>query len=212
MKGKTHFAAGLFTGSAALVLSQNVVPELSTLSIGLVTGVTTTLFTAASARLPDIDEKNSTIGRRLWFISWPIYILKWIVNIICLIPTLFGIRAFRNISQAVDHRGFTHYPATWLVITFFSSLYGFYVYGLRLSACYRLLLLAPAIGLVLGILSHILLDLISGKIALLAPFSFKRYGIVLIAYNSILEHIFRLGLYLATVKICIEYYGSLLGY
>lgn len=205
MMGKTHVAGGLISGATALVLIQNAVPELTTMQTGLYVGIATTLISSICARLPDIDEKNSTIGRRLWFISWPIYLLQCI----CRIPSIFGIKAFKQAGNVIDHRGFTHYPITWLIITAMAAVYGYMAYGLNYGATARYLLISPAASLSIGILSHLILDFFSGKLKLLAPLSFKGYGIRIVNRNGILELIIRMALYIGTLKMLAIYWSNL---
>jgi membrane-bound metal-dependent hydrolase YbcI (DUF457 family) len=205
MMGKTHVAGGMISGATALLLLQNSVPELTTIQTGLCVGISTTLFSSLSARLPDIDKKESTIGRQLWFISWPIFLLQCI----CKLPSMLGIKIFKNVSKVVDHRGFTHFPNTWLLITAMAAVYSYSIYGLNYGITTRFLLISPAVGLSLGILSHLILDFFSGKIKLFAPLSLKGYGIPIIKRNSLLELILRMALYMGTFKILAMYWTNI---
>lgn len=205
MMGKTHVAGGLLASSATLLYIQNNSNTFYSVSTGVCVGAIYLFFSASSARLPDIDKKESTIGRRLWFISWPIFILQCI----CKIPVFLGIKSFRKISQGVDHRGFTHYPITWLIVSAMAAGYSWSIYSLVLNTTYCYLLIAPAAGICIGILSHLILDFFSGKIKLFAPLSLKGYGILLFKRSGLLEIILRIIMYFYSIYIIFQYITKL---
>lgn len=200
--GKTHVAGGILSGTTVLLLTQKAMPELCSLSTGLLAGISVTYFSGMSARLPDFDKKDSTIGRRLWFISWPLYILQLFFKFL----SFFGIKTFESISKIIDHRGITHFPLTWCLITAFTSFYAYSIYSAtNLLSSTKIILISPAAGLSIGILSHLLLDFISGKIKLFAPISLKGYGIILVKRNSLLEHIIRIAMHLINLFLIYHY-------
>lgn len=205
MMGKTHVAGGFLFGSAASLLVQNTLPHITS-EHEMLFCVSTAIFSSMCARLPDIDEKDSTIGRRLWFISWPIYLLQLIFKI----PSLLGIKAFKNTSKVVGHRGFTHYPSTWLIITGMAAGFGGIIYQSNANSLIRSLLISLALSLSIGILSHLAYDFVSGKIKLFGPISQKGFGISLIKHNSILEKLVLLISYVAAVKLICIYNANIL--
>lgn len=205
MTGKTHVAGGFLFGSAATLLIQKYFHEI-TQQNEMIFCISTAAFSSVCARLPDIDEKDSTIGRKLWFISWPIYLLQCIIKI----PSLFGIKLFKRANKLVGHRGFTHYPLTWLILSTMAAGFGSFIYQSNVNLLIRSLLISIALGFSIGILSHIVYDFISGKIQLLGPISQKEYGISIIKYNSIFDKlIIRSTSYVAAVKIVAIYHANI---
>lgn len=204
MMGKTHVAGGFLFGASASLIIQNHFPEIIK-NHEMLFCISTSVLSSMSARLPDIDEKNSTIGRKLWFISWPIYLLQCIVKI----PAMLGINIFKRASKVIDHRGFTHYPITWFFITLMAAGLGGIIYNSYFNSLIRTFLLSPVISISLGILSHLAYDFISGKIKLFGPISLKGYGVRLVKQGSILEYIVLLGSYMAAVKLIVKYYMNI---
>lgn len=204
MMGRTHVAGGFLFGSAASLFIQRALPDI-TYQNDMLFCISTALFSSMCARLPDIDEKNSTIGRRLWFLSWPIYLLQ----LILMIPSLFGIRIFKRVSKEVGHRGFTHYPSTWLLITVLAAGISGLIYRNHLSSLSSTLITSLALSFSFGILSHLIYDFVSGKIKLFGPISLKEYGISLVKCNSILEKLIWLSSYVAAIKLIAIYYNNI---
>ena len=69
MMGKTHKVGGAVSGFSLLTLAQVTSITINPIFGGLP-------FLAGNiigALLPDIDQRKSTIGRLLWFISFPIW-------------------------------------------------------------------------------------------------------------------------------------------
>lgn len=204
MLGKTHIAGGMLASASVLILAQETFPALNSFSTGLAIGVGTIYFSSICSLLPDIDHKNSIAGRKLWFISWPLYFLQIIFKFLSLIGL------FKKSRKIIDHRGFTHYPSTWLLTTLLCCAYNLILKQFNLEPFFYYLLLTPALGLSIGILSHIVLDFFSGKIKLLAPFNFKSYGFAIIKTGSFLEMIVRLLFYIATFKLTIMYINNII--
>ena len=111
--------------------------------------------------LPDADTPQSTIGRRYRIVLFPLYGIR---KLISFLGNFF--KPFAKISKALGHRGLFHSPLIWTVIF---AILRFFTYSAGdFIACL-------CSGLYFGILSHILLDYISGGVPLLAPFTMKRY-------------------------------------
>lgn len=199
MTGRTHIAGGVALCGLA---------ELSYLSItnSSTPIVYTMLFLASStcgSLLSDIDETRSTIGRKLWFISWPVLLLKSCYKFILLL--MFK----KNRKSILDHRGITHYLITWFIMTCILFLPYTYCRIRILSLFDTSITLCIAAGISIGMLSHIMLDLISGKIALLYPFIKKKIGIMLIRSFSMKEVLFRLVLNVLNLSILLQLYHNI---
>lgn len=205
MMGKTHVAGGLLFGATASLIVQKNFPEIISQNEMLFC-ISTAILSSMCARLPDIDKKESTIGRKLWFLSWPIYLLQCIVKI----PAMLGINIFKRASKGIDHRGFTHYPTTWLAITIMAAVLGRTIYKSNLTSFTQTFLISCTISLSIGILSHLAYDFISGKIKLFAPLSLKGYGVRLVKDRGILEFIILMGSYMAAVKLIVNYYLNII--
>lgn len=205
MLGKTHIAGGIMAGSTTILYLQNQVPAFTTLQSGIVIGTSYIMFSALGALLADIDEKNSKIGRRLWFISWPIFFLQ----LVCKIPALFGIKLFKKVSNAVDHRGFTHYPITWFVFSCMAAVFIFQLFTLGYNSSTYNLMISPIVGTCIGYLSHLILDFFSGYLRLLAPFSDKRFGIPVVKQGGLLELVIWAGLYIGSFYILRIYWYNI---
>lgn len=119
--------------------------------------IATNLFAAGAmvgALLPDADTPQSTLGRILFPIAWPIYLIRW------LIKTFYR---SKYVDMILGHRGITHYPSFWMVL-----LIPLMIFSVPFT---RML----CIGLFFGVLSHLILDYIAGGLRLLMPFSKKKY-------------------------------------
>lgn len=61
--------------------------------------------------LPDADLPNSTIGKKIFPLAWPMYLIRRILNLLKrFIPSL------EKITRLMAHRGIRHTPIMWLVI------------------------------------------------------------------------------------------------
>lgn len=136
----------------------------------------------------DIDERYSFIGR----ILWPLSYLFYIVNLLFRFLTLFfpkNSRICKNlkmISFCAAHRGIMHWPSTALLLCILNCLFAILVCWLT-NINLLLGLTAFILGFFTGMISHLLYDFISGHITLLAPFSMKRYGFMIIPSGSIFD-------------------------
>lgn len=182
--GKTHKIGGLFAGvlvSSYLVSDDFVV---SCVSVG-----TVMLGSVLGSWLPDIDKKESTIGRKLWFISWPIYFFRLLVYIAAVvIPKKFDKPWFRFYKN-MGHRGISHSFITLIILSFgFQYLYNLISWDGKYflsKVVYSLL-----VGVTVGMFSHIILDLFTTQgVALLCPFFNFRFKIPVVRTNSVREKI-----------------------
>jgi len=195
MTWKTHAAGGFLFGSATALLIKKNIPDFP-YGQDIVFCISSALFSSVCALLPDIDEKKSTAGRKLWFISWPIYLLQLLIKI----PALFN-KIFKSASKVVGHRGVTHYPITWLLLTGMAAGIASIIHYSNINYITKMIFISILFGFSIGILSHIIYDFFSGKIKLLGPISQKEYGVSLIKTNSILEKVVLILSYFAAVRI-----------
>ena len=174
MTARTHTVGGYVAGAGTLLLlnkaglteEQGPIIELITTALALYTAAT-------SAILSDVDDIRSRAGRKLLIISVPFMLLRFAGKI--------------TGSQWFKHRGLTHYLVTWLTISAVITIpciTGLTIGNLLIRIIAKALFFSP-----IGYLSHILLDLLSGKIKLLYPIFKKSIGICLFPRNSIREHL-----------------------
>jgi len=172
MTAKTHTVGGYVAGAGTLLLLNNAGLTVEQGHIMELITTTLALYTAAtSAVLPDVDDVRSRAGRKLLIISVPFM--------------LFRIAGKITGSQWFKHRGLTHYLVTWLTVSAVITIpciTGLTSGGLLIRTITKALFFFP-----IGYLSHILLDLLSGKIKLLYPIFKKSIGICLFPRNSIRE-------------------------
>ena len=157
MMGTTHR-----TGSIALACG--VVALCPKDQISLIPAATFVVASAIGGLFPDADTPYSTYGRRFMIILWPFYLIRKAVSMLgCLIKPL------KNVGKALGHRGLFHSPLLWTVI--FGLIFAiFKFFGVNDAIAYSILF-----GGYTGIISHVLLDYISGGVPLLAPVKMKRY-------------------------------------
>jgi len=161
MNGHTH-------ETGAVLLASVMMPALS-LSIKE-TPLTTAVFIGSAligGLLPDADQEKSTIGRRIFPIAWPVYLLRAVLRGIAKI-----IPSFRKLTRTLGHRGISHAPALWLLILLPGL---FFTTGIGKTA---------VIGLAIGVISHLILDSISGGIPLMLPVSTKRVSVPFIRIKT----------------------------
>jgi len=184
MMGKTHKTGGVLVGVVAsdIFLQRNIIITSICIVI-LINGA------VLGSLLPDIDKKESTIGRKLWFISWPIYFVRLIIKLLSWISP----RAFRpiynKVHKAMGHRYLAHSLITWGIISFYIMWGSFTLANYMDSIITINLLVNPAdihevlrkgmhafsLGISLGMLSHIILDMLTKEgVAIFAPIIDKR--------------------------------------
>lgn len=128
MMGKTHKLGGICTG---LIASSILIQQPYTVEKLTICG-TITMMSMIGAMWPDIDQKNSTIGKKHKITS-------------TIISTLF------------THRGITHAPLLYFFI--FSILYS--LTNMIFPTNIKVYILSGLFGLFIGIMSHLILDMIT---------------------------------------------------
>ncbi|MGH2331078.1 metal-dependent hydrolase [Thermoanaerobacter mathranii] len=163
MLGRTHLAIGL---AATVITNPHTLPEA--------------LITAGiSSLIPDVDEKNSTIRRRIDIIpGLPLGLLLlftvdyflWHYKYFSL-PAAILFAVYISFGYFTEHRSFTH------------SLLGFAIFVLILTLSVKTLLIPAVIGYDL----HLAADLMTNTgIKLLYP-ARKRFRLHLISTGSIID-------------------------
>jgi len=187
MTGKTHMLGGLLAGTAIVKVTESIMPAGS---IAVVESGIFMLSSMVTALLPDVDEKNSKAGRKLFIIPVTLGIIKTVLLFMELFTFGYIKKKIREIRKALNHRGIFHWLFTWGILSLIVCLFGIRIYSLVDGSGYSntlLLLLVLVVGFIPGYFSHIMLDLISGKIQLLAPFNKRWYGITLVECESLIE-------------------------
>lgn len=150
-----------------------------------------TLGALAGSLLPDADTPFSKIGRRYLVVLWPFYLLQFLIH-------LFMPRS--NMDRTFGHRGLFHYPifwsGLWVMIMLFVE---------RMQFPYRI----PSwcgVGMGIGILSHLILDFVSGGIPIFGPIIKRRQKPPMkIKTGGVMEVIFSICLMGYSAFICAEY-------
>lgn len=185
MMRKTHKTGGVLVGVAAcdMFLQKNVIITCIYVIV-LING------SVLGSLLPDIDKKESTIGRKLWFISWPIYFFRLIIKLCSIISPRIFRPFFNKVHKNTGHRYLAHSLITWGILSFWfmwgsftlahyiSSMvqFNFSMNSIDTNDVIRKGLYAFSLGISLGMFSHIILDLMTKEgIAIFAPIFDKRF-------------------------------------
>lgn len=138
MMGRTHKAGGVLAG----VLIGGFLVSGNPVSIVVCTGALIGGCIMGSL-LPDIDKKESTIGRTLWFISWPIYFFRLLVKLFAYIFPGILKKAFQELEEDTGHRALAHSLITWAVLSGSFWMCRSYIFGWILHGGKKLLSLIP---------------------------------------------------------------------
>ena len=173
MTGITHKFGGIIV-SSALLIPFDVAPGVKFMSLTL--GI-------LGATLPDIDRTNTTISNKIPILALFIWVLQRFVWLITIpLPT----KKKKQIRGICGHRGLTHSIAaaflagiaTLAIASFFHSA-NYILYGASIT---------------IGSLSHLFLDLLSGKVPILLPFTLKRYQLGNIKTGGFTERLLQIAL------------------
>lgn len=188
MTGKTHMLGGLMVGTGLVLVTKNLVPKEA---FGLASAGAFMVSSTVTALLPDVDEKNSTAGRRLIAIPITLFLLKVVLFLIELVTFGNLRKKIKATRKALNHRRLFHWIITWSVLSIICIIIGVILYCTMHSLTKYEIGLEIALpllaGFIPGYLSHLLLDIISGRIQLLAPFSKKWYGAPLFEVGGFME-------------------------
>lgn len=153
------------------------------------------------AAIPDADEKNSTISRKTGLLLLPIRIGQALTKFLCMLPGPLK-HTFRKLDRVVSHRGILHWLVTWLVI----NLLPLMAFGTRLGITQSIdYLMAGYIGLIMGIVSHILLDTVFGGTMLLFPLTKKKIAWSPFKTGGPVEYITCSAMFVFTGKELVHY-------
>jgi len=177
MTGSTHKLGGICAGMIAINILQEVAPETVVLVMaGSILG----------SLLPDIDNANSTISHKFRAISMIVKIGQGGIRLLSrLMPRKIG----GTVRSFIGHRGITHslmFPGLLLLLIFF-------VRGHIPEHFIS--------GLLVGMMSHIVLDIFSGGVPLIMPLSVKRFKLANIRTGGIIEWGVRVALILVIVGL-----------
>lgn len=189
MMGKTHKTGGVLVGVMAsdMFLQKNIIITCICVVILINSSVIGSL-------LPDIDKKESTIGRKLWFISWPIYLMRVVIKLLWWISPSGFSPFYKKLHKSMGHRYLAHSLITWAVISFYIiwscfTLANFICNFIDINILNNKTdikdvitkgLYAFPLGISLGMLSHIVLDSLTKEgIAIFAPIINKKFRLPL---------------------------------
>ena len=194
MTWKTHMMGGALVG--ALFMENITTPFSNTQSIILMGSA------AIVALLPDVDEKESKAGKALPLISHSMAATNRVLRIRAYFAKGKKKKELYEKARNAGHRGILHYLIAWITLS--AILIG--LFGVSLCFANKinpLFILAACVGASIGYLSHLLLDLISGRIALFYPLSKRKIGINLIPQGGFIENVMVRGLLLYGLIITI---------
>lgn len=216
MMGKTHMVGGVLAGAVVSKFFYSGGLVTTGIYVGTLIG-----GSVLGSLLPDIDKKESTIGRKLWFISWPIYFFRLIIKLFAnIFPEGKARKALEELDEDLGHRGIAHSLITWAVLTAILLIFKAYIIDFIIAATHKLLIHIPytfhitntailqksiftfLLGTSIGMLSHIILDLLTSEgIALFSPFIDIKFKIPLFKTGGVAEILFRGCLCVAVLLI-----------
>lgn len=171
MTADTHRLGGLVTGTVLCFTFHESIPKMaSVLALSYLGSV-----------FCDIDIRCSAISYKMPVTSCCIAVMQRLIR---LSTIFFPKKLKQKIRRFIGHRGFFH------------SLLGAGVCGILVSFLLSLtplntLSIVGGVAMTSGMLSHILLDLLSGTVPLLLPFCTKGFSLGHIRTGSHGEHLFR---------------------
>ncbi|SFR93858.1 metal-dependent hydrolase [Anaeromicropila populeti] len=177
MTGVTHKIGGIAAGTIAIAA---VPVERTDIKVIVLTGA------VVGSLLPDIDQPRSTIGRKLKAVSWGIGVFRFLLKIsTCLLP----VKEKKYIRGVAGHRGITH-----SLLACFMVMGAFYLF--RPCVPFQSYYVGLAEGVIVGMWSHIFLDMLSNGVPLFTPISNKRIVLARIKTGGIREWLVRVILLL----------------
>lgn len=175
----------------------------------IIKAVTLTAGSILGGYICDIDEPKSYISRKLYFLLWPFYLIRSLMNILAMLPSPFK-RILTYVCKILRHKGITHTPLFWgigdfiyvlviksYIITFIVAKFSNYSVAeqcLQLSTNFWY-------GFMTGIITHMILDFISEGVMLFFPFSIKKCKLTLVKTGSSLEIIVHIAIILTNLYL-----------
>ena len=172
MTGKTHSVTGVFAGLAI----SNCMGCTEAMTLAVVAG------SMLGSLLPDIDNVHSQIGNRLPVAELVVHCCQKTVRFL---SEIFPRKLRENIRSMIGHRGLLHsllVPAAMLLAMPV-------VDGHKRIESYFLM------GMIIGNISHLILDMFSGGIPLLMPFSVARIRLCNFRTGGFADRLWRLVMY-----------------
>ena len=176
MMAATHRLGGAAIGMAAtsILLPGNSEPlKIAALVGGAVLG----------SLISDIDNHKSSISRKIPIVSMIVSIFQMAVRGIA---ELLPAREEKHIRGIVGHRGITHSFTMLIISTIALGVIGKMNIVKNISE-YKYF----AIGIVLGMASHIFLDMFAGGVPLFCPVTNKRVTLAHIKTGGVIEWVLR---------------------
>ncbi len=177
MTWKTHLLGGIAASAGAALLYHNISDKVIPYDV-LVPGL---VISGLSALLPDVDEIKSKAGKILLPVSLLFFVVQTLIKIITAFTFGKLKRRIRENTSFLMHRGICHYPITVFFISIAAGI------SVIIFANDKRIWLMHVLAFTIGLLSHIILDIVSGRIALLFPFSKKRIGMKLFESGGAME-------------------------
>lgn len=173
MTADTHRIGGLAVGTSLCFAFHE--------SISQIASVLT--FSYLGSVFCDIDTRCSAISYKMPVTSCFISVMQKLVR---LLTIFFPKKIQQKIRRFIGHRGFFHSLAG-------AGGCGFLVYYLLSMTFLNSLAVAGGLSMTAGMLSHILLDLLSGNVPLLLPFCTKEFSLAHLKTGGHGEHLLRYG-------------------
>ncbi len=142
--------------------------------------------------LPDIDNSKSAISRKIPIVSLVVTIFQTIVRGIA---TLLPGKEEKHLRGVIGHRGITHSLSMVAIITTLIFML------LKISGASGQEFYFFSIGLPVGMLSHIILDMFAGGVPLFCPITNKRITLAHIKTGGAVEWVLRITAILVFVVI-----------
>lgn len=191
MQKDTHLLWGAIAGITGVYISNKYLGNTE-----IVNSAVLAAGSLAGSLLPDADHTQSTVGRKIPFISYPIC---WMGMFFKWIGKKTKLKFFSNIGKACSHRGILHSGILYAILLYLSFLI---VNPILKMLC---------IGICIGCFSHLIADTFNPSgIPWLLPLTFKRLSIAKISTGTTAEIVFRIISIIALVILIYLWKGVLI--
>ncbi len=185
MTAPTHRLGGI---AAGVVTAYVITPDDICSTALLITGA------ILGSLVPDIDNRNSSISRKWRLISFFITAGQYIIRVISyLLPK----KQAKYVRSLIGHRGLTHSLMAAIIIPLC-------ILGIGTLLGWENLSVYAALGVGVGILSHLLFDIFANGVPLFMPFSIKRVCLAHIKTGGVTEWLFRVTLIIIFISLGLE--------
>ena len=167
MMKKTHLKGGIISGLAISYIANNILTGTNPEALNAMLIIS---GSAIGSLLPDIDHPQSYMGRKLPLFS----------GLLNLIHKISKKLKMKRTQKFYGHRGFMHSLVFWTLLCLL-------VFLVSKNEVLQVL----TIGIFIGVLSHILLDVLTvSGVPILMPLTFKNFKIPIVRTNGLSEKIF----------------------